>query len=284
MLKLYHDDNVEVYLNGTEVYNVTGWTSDFKLIPLKDKFKNKLKNGENVLAIHCANTAGGSWLDVGLVNEVKAKPNDVLLAKQKSVVVNATQTIYNFDCIGVDLQVTFTSPLLMDNLDIFSRPVSYITYKVKSNDSRNHNVKVLFSASTNIAVNSPSQQVNTQKYYTQILSILKAGTIAQPVLQKKGDDLRIDWGYMYVAAPKSLNELQYVTDQDELISSFVTGKIVTMDKPGKQLALNTVLNFGSVGPVAREKFVEVGYDDLYSVQYFGKNLKPWWKADGARNY
>jgi hypothetical protein len=281
VLKLYHDDNVEVYLNGTEVYNVTGWTSDFKLIPLKDKFKNRLKNGENVLAIHCANTAGGSWLDVGLINEVKAKSNDILLAKQKSVVVNATQTSYNFDCVGVDLQVTFTSPLLMDNLDIFSRPVSYITYKVKSNDSRSHNVKVLFSASTNIAVNSPSQQVTTQKYATPALSILKAGTVEQPVLQKKGDDLRIDWGYMYVAAPKSLNELQYVTDQDELISSFVTGNIVTTDKPGKQLALNTVLNFGSVGPVAREKFVELGYDDLYSVQYFGKNLKPWWKANGT---
>jgi hypothetical protein len=281
VLKLYHDDNVEVYLNGTEVYNVTGWTSDFKLIPLKDKFKNKLRNGENVIAIHCANTAGGSWLDVGLVDEVKAKPNDILLAKQKSVVVNATQTIYNFDCIGVDLQVTFTSPLLMDDLDIFSRPVSYISYKVKSNDSRIHNVKVLFSASTNIAVNSQSQQVTTQKYATPTISILKAGTVSQPILQKKGDDLRIDWGYMYVAAPKSVNELQYVTEQDELISSFVTGNIVTTDKPGRQLALNTVLNFGSVGPVARERFVELGYDDLYSVQYFGKNLKPWWKADGT---
>jgi len=281
VLKLYHDDNIEVYLNGEKIYSVTGWTSDFKLIPLKDKFKDKLKAGDNVLAIHCANTSGGSWLDAGLLNEVKAPPTEVLLAKQKSVEINATQTIYNFECVGVNLEVTFTSPLLMNDLAVFSRPVSYITYKVISNDGKNHNVKVLFGASTAIAVNSPSQEVGTKKYDAQALSVLKAGTIAQPVLQKKGDDLRIDWGYMYVAVPKSVNELQYVTGQDSSVSSFATGKIKSTNKTGKQRVLNTVLNFGSVGTASKEKFIELGYDDLFSVQYFGQNLKPWWKLSGA---
>ncbi len=281
VLKLHHDDNVEVYLNGEKVYSYVGWTSDFKLIQLKDKFKNKLKRGENVLAIHCANTAGGSWLDAGLLDEVKAPQSDVLLAKQTKVEVNATQTIYDFECVGVDLEVTFTSPLLMNNLDIFSRPVSYISYKIKSNDGKNHNVKVLFSASTDIAVNSPSQEVTPQKYAAQSLSILKAGTTEQPVLKKKGDDVRIDWGYMYVAVPKSINELQYITPAGQSVSSFVTGKIVSTNKPGKQLELNTVLNFGSVGANPVEKFTELGYDDLFSVQYFQQNLKPWWKLNGS---
>ena len=232
VLKLYHDDNVEVYLNGDEVYNYVGWTSDYKYIPLKDKFKNRLKNGQNVLAIHCANTAGGSWLDVGLVDEIKETVNDILLAKQKSVEVNATQTIYNFDCIGVDLKVTFTSPLLMNNLDLFSRPVSYISYQVKSKDGLNHNVKVFFSASTNIAVNTPSQEVTFQKYTSAGLSILKAGTVAQPVLQKKGDDLRIDWGYMYAAVPNSKNVVQYVTPQEDVLSSFAANKYTSTVKDG----------------------------------------------------
>jgi len=60
VLKLYHDDDVEVYLNGEKIYNVIGWTSDFKLIPLRDKYKDKLVKGQNVLAIHCKNTAGGA--------------------------------------------------------------------------------------------------------------------------------------------------------------------------------------------------------------------------------
>ncbi len=277
LLKLRNDDNVEVYLNGEMVYSTIGWTSDYKLIPIKDKIKNKLKNGDNVLAIHCANTAGGSWLDAGLVEEIKPTANDVLLAKQKSVIINATQTIYDFECVGVDLQLTFTSPLLMNNLDVFSRPVSYIGYAVKSNDGKTHTVKVLLSASTAISVNSPAQQVTAQKYLAGPLSVLKAGTVEQPLLQKKGDDLRIDWGYMYVAVPKSVNELQYITDPTATVSSFVTGNIASTNKAGKLLDLNTVLNFGSVDATAKEKFIELGYDDLYSVQYFKQNLKPWWK-------
>ena len=280
VLKLYHDDNVEVYLNGDEVYNYTGWTSDYKLIPLKDKFKNRLKNGQNVIAIHCANTSGGSWLDVGLVDQVKEVASDILLAKQKSVELNATQTIYNFDCIGVDLKVTFTSPLLMNNLDLFSRPVSYISYQVKSNDGRNHNVKVFFSASSTIAANTPSQEVTAQKYTSAGLSILKTGTVAQPVLQKKGDDLRIDWGYLYAAVPNSANVIQYITPLEDVLASFAANKYTTTVKDGRELALNTVLNFPAVGPKPKEQFVELGYDDLYSVQYFGQNLMPWWKASG----
>ena len=280
VLKLYHDDNVEVYLNGDEVYTHTGWTSDYTYIPLKDKFKNRLKNGQNVLAIHCANTSGGSWLDAGLVDEVKEAANDILLAKQKSVEVNATQTIYNFDCIGVDLKVTFTSPLLMNNLDLFSRPVSYISYQVKSKDGRNHAVKVFFSASSGIAVNTPSQEVTAQKYTSAGLSILKTGTKAQPVLQKKGDDLRIDWGYLYAAVPNSANVIQYITPQEDVLASFATNKYTSTVKDGRDLALNTVLNFPAVGTAPKEQFVELGYDDLYSVQYFGQNLMPWWKAGG----
>jgi len=280
VLKLYHDDNVEVYLNGDEVYTHTGWTSDYTYIPLKDKFKNRLKNGQNVLAIHCANTAGGSWLDAGLVDEVREPASDILLAKQKSVEVNATQTIYNFDCIGVDLKVTFTSPLLMNNLDLFSRPVSYISYRVKSKDGRNHAVKVFFSASSGIAVNTPSQEVTAQKYTSAGLSILKTGTKAQPVLQKKGDDLRIDWGYLYAAVPNSTNVIQYITPQEDVLASFATNKYTSTVKDGRDLALNTVLNFPAVGTAPKEQFVELGYDDLYSVQYFGQNLMPWWKAGG----
>jgi hypothetical protein len=280
VLKLHHDDNIEVYLNGEEVYTFTGWTDDYKYIQLKGKFKDHLKAGENVLAFHCANTAGGSWLDAGLVDERKNSENHILLANQKSVVMNATQTIYDFDCVGVNLKVTFTSPLLMDNLDIFSRPVSYISYQVKSMDGRNHSVKVFFSASSTIAVNTASQPVTAQKYMANGLSILKAGTIAQPVLKKRGDDLRIDWGYMYSAVPNSRDAVQYITSQEEALTSFVSDNYTSTQKQGEQLALNTVLNFNTISAQPKEKFTELGYDDIYSVQYFGKNLMPWWRSGG----
>lgn len=281
LLKIHHDDNVDVYLNGKKIYSFIGWTSDFKLVLVKNRFKRQLVIGKNILAIHCFNTAGGSWLDAGLVDESKTQSNGILLARQTNVEVKATQTIYDFECVGVDLKVSFTSPLLMNDLDIFSRPVSYISYKVKSSDGLNHNVKVFFSASTAVAVNDPSQEVAAKKYALPALSILKAGTTAQPVLQKKGDDLRIDWGYMYVAVPKSNSTIQYITQQSRAAISFIHKNSKSTIITGKQLALNTVIDFGSVNSIVKESYIELGYDDLYSVQYFKQNLKPWWKLNNG---
>ncbi|RYZ97122.1 MAG: DUF4965 domain-containing protein, partial [Sphingobacteriaceae bacterium] len=280
-LKLSHDDNAEVYLNGEKIFERVGWTSDFILIPLKDSDKKLFKEGDNVLAIHVVNTAGGAWLDAGFVDKVKEKTDEeIKVARQNSVTLNATQTIYNFKCGKVDLDVTFTSPLLMSDLGILARPVSYITYKVKANDKKSHNVKVYLSASTDISVNRSLQEVKASKYATAKLSILKAGTTEQPVLQKRGDDLRIDWGYMYVAAPKSSGVLQFITTAKQSVAAFRTGSIGSKTLQGHKLALNTVIPFGRIGNTAVEKFVELGYDDIYSIQYFKQNLRPWWNTSG----
>lgn len=155
-----------------------------------------------MLAIHVSNTAGGRFLDFGLVDKLKESGPNVQIAVQKDVEITATQTIYNFIAGKVNLKLTFTSPLLMDDLTLLSRPVSYITYSVRANDGKSHAVDVLLSASSNIAVYKPSQEVSAQNYSTDHLSILKTGTLEQPVLQKGADDMRIDWGYFYVAALK----------------------------------------------------------------------------------
>jgi hypothetical protein len=280
-LKLNHDDNVEVYLNGNKIYERVGWTGKFVYIPLANVANAKLAKGKNILAIHVANTAGGRWLDAGLVNEVIDQYNDAAVAQQKGVTVTATQTKYDFRCGGVDLALTFTSPLLMSNLDLLARPVSYVGFKASSADGKSHQVQVYLGASTNLATNTPVQEVAAQKGTTGNLSYLKVGTTAQPVLQKRGDDLRIDWGYLYVAAPQSARPLQYITTAADAVSSFRTAKAVSSTLTGKGLMLNTVLNLGAVGKTATERFVLVGYDDLYSVQYFGQNLKPWWKESGT---
>ena len=204
----------------------------------------------------------------------------IRLAKQISVDVNATQTIYRFTCGKVDLQLTFTSPLLLNDLEILSRPVSYITYQVNANDGQTHQVKMFFSASTALAVNKPSQTVVASKYNNAMLSLLKAGTIEQPVLQKKGDDLRIDWGYMYVAVPIADKAAQFITADKESARAFFTGSSISTIHKGSLLGLNTVIPFGKIGASPVEKFMAIAYDDTYSIQYFSKNLRPWWNDSG----
>lgn len=277
LLKINHDDNIEVYLNGKKVYQKEGWTTSFQYYPLH---KSNLKKGQNVIAIHLANTTGGSYLDFGLADKQKDNNAKIKLAKQKNVEVTATQTIYDFTCGKVDLKLTFTSPLLMNDLGLLARPVSYITYAVQANDKKNHAVKVLLSASSDIAVYRPSQEVTAKKYATSGLSILKAGTVEQPVLQKGADDMRIDWGYFYVAAPKSGSAVQYITKGNAAADAFRNGSSASTISRGKSLSLNTVISFGSVTQKPVERFLELGYDEIYSIQYFKKNLRPWWNTSG----
>jgi len=278
-LKLDHDDNIVVYLNGTEICRKEGWVHKYIYIPVKDA-SSVLKKGKNVLAVHIRNTAGGSHLDFGLVKERKTIPATVMNAVQKNVEVKATQTIYDFACGPVDLKVTFTSPLVLTDLDLLARPVSYITFNANSNNGAPHSVEVLFNASTNLAVNTPAQEVVATKYTVKGLSGLKAGTTAQPVLAKKGDDLRIDWGYLHVAVPQSTNASQFIAGSEGAVLNTFAAKAAKSSATkltGKQLSLATVINLGK--SKAASSRILLGYDDIWSIQYFGQNLRPWWNKD-----
>ncbi len=172
-LKTMHDDDCEIYLNGEKVYT-SGLVNNFKY----SKINQQLKKGKNVLAVLATNTGGGAWLEVGLVYEQKDSSPQPQKAVQRAVTVIATQTVYDFTCGGGDLKLTFLSPLLLNNLDLLSRPVSYLATTVAANDGKTHQVQVYLGASTNLAVNTPVQEVQAQKGKTGSLSYIKAGTTA----------------------------------------------------------------------------------------------------------
>lgn len=278
--KLQHDDDVKIYIDGELALDRTGFTPKFVYEPVPDAFVQKLKSGQHLMAVHVKNPQGGAWLDVGLVAdpEPTAGP-EIATAEQKKVTVNATQTTYEFACGKVNLSLQFTSPLLMNDLNLLSRPVTYINARVQSNDGAAHDVQLYFGASTDLAVNTPTQEVTATQYTAQGLSILKAGTTEQPVLQKKGDDVRIDWGYLYIATPASKNIQQSITafrEQGQVFDATAQNA-----NTGKRLVLNTLVSLGKVNATPKEQLLLAGYDDLYSVQLFSRNLKAWWKESGA---
>ncbi len=281
-LKLEHDDDVDVYLNGERIYKCVGcYNGKPQYFPIDDAIKSKIKKGKNILAMHCINTAGWSWLDAGISTEAQpaAYEQTIIPAQQKSLDMNATQTAYRFACGGVELTLTFTSPLIITDPDIMSRPVSYISFKLKSNDGAAHDAQLYFGASTDLAVNLPSQQVTASQYQSGGLSLLKAGTVEQPVLQKKGDDLRIDWGYVFIGAPSSQKPIQNIYTTDKSIERFTGSRVSTESNStqGKSLMLGTIYKIGKVQNNEVEKLILVGYDDLYAIQFFHQNLKGWWK-------
>jgi hypothetical protein len=183
-------------------------------------------------------------------------------AQQQWVSVNATQTKYQFACGGVDLTLTFTSPLLISDLSLLSRPVTYISFRMRSNDGASHSAQLYVGVAGVLAANTPDQEMKIDQGVAGNLVYLRAGTKDQPVLAKKGDDLRIDWGYVYVATPKE------------------TGLIQTIGSGFMHTGFPTI----KVGEDPVEKLVLLGYDDRYSVKFFHRRLQPWWRShpeDGA---
>jgi Domain of unknown function (DUF4965)/Domain of unknown function (DUF1793)/Domain of unknown function (DUF5127)/Domain of unknown function (DUF4964) len=225
---------------------------------------------------------------LGMDSAASAAYPGIMAATQQWVNVTATRTSYQFVCGDVDLTLSFTSPLLLNDLTLLSRPVSYVSFKLQANDGNRHQVQLYFGVSSDLAVNSPFQETVAKASHQGPLSVLQAGTREQPVLQKKGDDLRIDWGYLYVAAPISQNWQQHLSDRETAIHEIHSGVVDSILSPasdsmsGKQLYLNTVFLPTSIGEDPVEKMLMVGYDPLFAVQFFHRDLKPWWKEEGAQ--
>jgi Domain of unknown function (DUF4965)/Domain of unknown function (DUF1793)/Domain of unknown function (DUF5127)/Domain of unknown function (DUF4964) len=225
-------------------------------------------------------------VDGKLYRFMGAGPSDDA-AVQRSVEVKVTQTIYRFKCGPVDLGVTFTSPLLIADLSLLSRPISYISFLARSSDGQTHAVELSLEVSTNLAVNANSQQVATQQYGAGKLALLKAGTVEQPVLARKGDDVRIDWGYVYVAAPLEKGTEQEVIDLS--VAGVPAGKagvrgMAGVPGVGGVMAadagrLRTRMTLGKVGSGGVERMVMIGYDEGDAIQYFHTNLKAWWALE-----
>ncbi len=284
-----HDENLELYLNGHKLVD-TGYAYKNNVALLLDPQMLKFlhQNGKNVIAAHCANKVGGAYVDFGIYRENDKTSALAIAALQKSVELSATQTHYDFTCGPVDLKLTFISPLLLDNLDVLSRPINYIAYETKATDQKSHNVQIYFEATPEWAVDKISQEVSTEQGKTETLTYLKTGTTQQPILEKKGDDLCIDWGYLYLCGQTSPQMSYAKGDYIQTKKDFVaTGKITSnsetklithMEK--KMDVLACVEELGNVSSKAVTGKIMLGYDDLYSIQYFGDNRMAWWKKDG----
>src|SRR5258708_12730461 len=98
------------------------------------------------------------------------------MASKQWVSVNATQTKYQFDCGGVDLSLTFTSPLLLQDLALLARPVSYVSFRLRSNDGAAHIAQLFFSVAGDLAVNTTGQELHAKKASTCPFSLSSTTT------------------------------------------------------------------------------------------------------------
>lgn len=287
-LQYSHDDNVEIFLNGEQIA-VAGNGLDYDLLQeIPANIASSIKPHNNVLAAHCHNNGGGAYIDFGISRQIKDDTSFNLKAEQKSVVVMPTQTYYTFECGGVLLDLIFTSPAVPTNLELVAAPYNYVTYQVRSQDEKKHDVQVYFEATPLLAVNTIEQPVEYSLQEEDGFILMKTGTVEQPILQKKGDDLRIDWGYFCMAAPNSPRVTVSIDEQKTTKTNFLKTGILPGKKgltsPDMQKQMTVLAysdNLGMVGEEICSGHLVLGYDDIYSIQYFGDNRMAYWKHNGS---
>ena len=286
-LKYSHDDVFELYLNGEKLVATDySWNNDV-LLELSDAAKKKLQKGKNVLAAHCHNTTGGAYVDFGLYRLNKQTTGFETAAVQKSVSVLPTQTYYTFTCGPVELDLVFTAPLMMDDLDLLSTPVNYISYRVRSLDKKQHDVQMYVETTPQLAINELTQPTRLKVIRRNGINYIQAGTIDQPILARKGDGICIDWGYAYLAGNIGANTAVSLGNYYGMKNEFATkgtllptqAECVTR-RADQMPAMAYTDDLGEVGTDGKSGFLMLGYDDIYAIEYFYQPRMAYWKHDG----
>jgi hypothetical protein len=217
-----------------------------------------------------------------------ASPSSINKMTLRQTRITPTRTIYTFGDAGVEVVLTFTNPLLPWDLSLVSRPAGYISWQVISTDRKEHEVSLYIDASAELVVNTPDEKVIWSRVQRRGLDVLKIGSVDQPVLGKSGDDIRIDWGYLYMAAKSDAAVTSVATGHESARGSFAHTGILPGDDdlrmPRQADDDWPVLAFSrtmTIAPNASGRWlVTLLYDDLYSIEYLNRRLNGYWKSTG----
>jgi hypothetical protein len=216
-------------------------------------------------------------------------PPDTAALPQRSVTISATRTTYEFGDRRIRVVLSFLTPSLPSDLRLLSRPVTYLTWSVASADGKPHKVEVYFDCGAEIAVNTPDQSVGLDYPTVPGLLVARVGNPEQPVLARKGDDVRIDWGYGYLAAPTGAGTVVTGGNGGRMRRAFIangqmtssSGPIAASPVSESRLAMAASWDLGDVRTTPVARFAMLAYDDIFSIRYFSQDLRAYWRKGGA---
>ncbi|HKE03122.1 MAG TPA: DUF4965 domain-containing protein [Blastocatellia bacterium] len=208
--------------------------------------------------------------------------------KQTDFKLTPTRTMYGFEAGGIHLDLTFLTPALPQDLNVLSRPLTYVIWDVRATDGREHNVRLYLDATSHLAVNRVDDRAMWSRHKIGDMEVARLGSLEQKVLQKSGDDLRIDWGYFYFAVPLQGSRVKTIgvtTAQRRLYANSLNLP-ESRDLENPQFSTSRVtpliaftVDLENVGAANVSRYAMVAYDDVYSIEYFNRRLRPYWRRD-----
>ncbi len=219
----------------------------------------------------------------------EAALKDIATVAQVGLEVTPTRTIYTLRAGAVELLLTFTTPALPHDLDLLSRPVTYVDFAVRSCDGQGHAVAIYFDVAAEWAVHL-DEQVQWSRFDLGGLAVMRVGSLDQPVLKKAGDNQRIDWGHCYLAVPKNganpartvLSDMRSARVGFANLGDIPRADDLRMPRSAGDHApvMVCVFDVGQVGARAVANHVLLAYDELFAIEYMQRRLRPYWRRGG----
>lgn len=225
-------------------------------------------------------------------------------------IVTATSTIYSFAAAGVAFNVSFTTPITADDIYTWmTNPVSYLQISVLSADGAQHAIELLFAHTAEATVNDVGTPVQWQRDTPRKLGGLQTvriGSAAQDTLGQCGDRMRTSWGFHYLsvpdgsagpsplpAGPAGTLVKTAMAGSVALCGAFVANQALPADDTRQpracsdewpMIGVQWTLPNGSIGPsqggIPTVVTAIMTYDEVYSMNYYGAHLAPFWTTLG----
>lgn len=182
--------------------------------------------------------------------------------EQAGLHITPTSSSYLFRGGNIRLRITFLTPLLLTEPELISRPCSYIAYDISSEDGEEHQVCMELSMDEGHCYDGIKQKgmiggVHRMKGYATAWM----GQEKQAPLSHSGDDITIDWGYLYLAA----------SDQEGVELKFEK-------KEGRYRVMGKISLLAAAE--VKSGCLVAAYDDVASIMYFGDIRKGYWAKEG----
>jgi len=169
--------------------------------------------------------------------------------------VTPLSTRYTMEALGVRLRMTFTSPLLLDDLDILSTPITYIDFDVDFTDGKQHEVQLVLNVTADLCHSGEIEEEVRQDFFSdEGLNFGYMGNMRQTPLAGCGDHLTCDWGFVFLAS------------EDEI--------------DGNPESVECMLRYKKLSKKPFQSKLMIAYDDLVSINYFGRLLPAYWARNG----
>ncbi len=188
---------------------------------------------------------------------------------QTSCTVTPTSSIYTFENELLSMKLIFTTPILLDDLALASRPVSYVRYEITPKDGGEHHLEVYFEISTEACIESTNQTIAIGRTDYSIF----CGNTEQKPLNASGDDIRCDWGYLHLCHPDTFVSCKPLSKYKR---GFCNGRV---DKLAED-KIYTYEDRATLAFISNEykDMFAIAYDDVHAVNYFGDILDGYYKT------